>query len=265
MVRSGRTPSEAGGSAVGSRVGSAVSESPSQFFAAKAIEKRHPGHWDKSVLSALKGGGMVSAAMRGGPLFMRACQECKDVAEKCSQGMQCPFLANKIDAMMLNSFPKDAEETEMAEAVFRFVNETAAKDDLRALQVMATALKPTEQRCLVFVRKHKQVLGKMGFAQQMLAGSKTVAMVEAEAPEFLKSINAPDDKADVAALVDLFKMMEDFQPFLVKHKEAEAAKDSKKKSMHGDSEAIEKFLNNKRFKGDRTHIAAILLMSCAPA
>lgn len=267
-VRSGNRGSRSeNGSVAGSRVGGSrasqrSSGSAYSYFEPKAVEKRQTGHLDNAVLLALKGGGTVSACLRGGPLCFRACQACKDVAENCSLGMQCPFLAKRIDAMLLKQFPKDAPETEMAEAVFRFVQETAAQDDLRAKQVMATSLKATEQRCLFPVRAHKQVIAKLDFVQQQIQASKSATQVEAEVPVFLKGIKASDEKADCANLLELWKIMEDFGPFLIKARDEEAAKENKKKSMHGNSEVVEKFLNTKRYKGDRAFMAALLEMSC---
>lgn len=194
---------------------------------------------------------------------MRHCQVCKDVARECPEGINCKFLTRSIEAHMLGHVT-GSDEAEQANEVFRFIKDLASNENIRAKQVMDTNLKPTEQRVLFFVRRHAEILKKLGFLQQKLMESKSLVQVQAEVPLFLKEIKADSEKPDVAKLVDLFKMLEAYQPFLVKAREAaaEAAAEKKQKAdMHGDSTIVEKFLENYKFKGDRTFARAFILMS----
>lgn len=274
----------------GSVVGSVTpSCSGAKSFVVKPVEKKE-GDWDKAITEALKGGGNYSACSRGGPLRERLCQVCKDVAEKCKDGIRCRCIASKISGHLLLEYPKECEDKEMCEAVFRFVKELAEKHDhLRAKQVMASDLlpgaaradgtvdKPEGRQCILFfVKKHREIVEKVKFCNQKLMESKTPQQVETEIPAFLDSIKASKDKEDVAHLVDLFKLIEEFQPFLQQtHDEAaemaaEAAKaavaNGEKvktiKSMHGDSDIVDKFFLSRKTKGDRAFMKSILVMSC---
>lgn len=246
--------------------------SKASTFEPKALEKREGGRNDDFVIAALKGGGNVSAALRGGPLSERSCQVCKDVARECKEGIYCPFLAKKIEAHLCKEYPKELEEEEGGQAVFRFVKELAASENIRALEVMATNLKPTEQRVIGFVKKHKAIQAKIAFVQSMLDQSKTQLQMEgtAEVPGeislFLKEKALPDDKGDVSHLLDIFTVMEEFKPFMEKQKEIQAANanDPKKATMHGDSDAVDKFfMTHGKMKGDRNFMKSVLQMSCA--
>lgn len=260
------------GSVVGGSSRTGRSTSSSGSFVLKPVEKREGGV-QNAIMEALKGGGNVSACSRGGPLSERLCQVCKDVALECKNPngpMQCPFLAKKIEAHLLSNFPKAASEKDMCDEVVRFVNELAKTDNVRAKQVMDPdkgGLKPTEQRVLAFVKRHNEVQQKLGFCQQNLMQSKTVAQTEKEAPDFLTSIKCGNASHDVAALMQMYKMLEEFQPFLAKAKEedAEAAKtkDDKRKLMHGNSDIVDKFFQTQKFSGDRAFMKAFLLMSCS--
>lgn len=232
-------------------------------IALKPVQKR-PDGIDAIVLEALKGGGHVSACLRGGPLSSRLCQVCKDVARECREGINCKYLSKGVEAHLLTSFPSQADEKEVADEVFRFIKELAATENIRAKQVMATNLKPTEQRVLHFVKAHNQVVQKLVFLQQKQMESKSLQQVEAEVPMFLQSIKADCDKADVASLVARFKMFEDFAPFLQKARD-EAAGQAEKKSMHIDSDIVDNFFKSNKFKGDREFEKAFLLMSIKSA
>lgn len=269
MARSGITGSRSeGGSQVGS---SSQTHQTAAGWRPVAIEKREGGvsHF---VIDALKVDGKVSSCSRGAPLSDRLCQQCKDVAIKCKLGIQCPALAKKIEQHLLSNFPKRADEREMAQEVFRFIKELKETGNLRATQVMETNLKPTENRVLFFCSNHTRVLQKLEFCMENLLKSKKKEQVEKEVPDFLKIVLKVKDpeKADIAEIVNLYKMLEEFQPFLQKARAehaaatdaAAAAGDKMKLSMNVDSDHVDKFFATQKYDGDRAFMKAVLVMSC---
>lgn len=223
------------------------------------------GDLDAMVVEALKGGGHVSACLRGGPLSLRACQTCKDVARECKEGINCRFIAKKIDTHLLANFPKETDEEEVRSEVFRFIKDLGQSDDIRALQVINQDLKDKGVKSVLlipFIRKHNEIVQKLAFVQQKIQESKTLEQVEAEIPFFLKGIKASCEKDDVEKFKGMFKIVDEFQPFLQAARAEAAEKEDKKKSMHEDSEIVDKFFSRKKFKGDREFTKAFLLMSC---
>merc|ERR1719487_116668 len=99
----------------------------------------------------------------------------------------------------------------MQDSICRFVKDLASTDNIRAKQVMRSNLKPTEHRVISFVKEHMLVVQKLNWCRGKLTQSKQLMQVRAEAPEFLKAIKAECKKADTAALVEMFRILEEFQ------------------------------------------------------
>lgn len=261
MARSHRTGSRSdAGSVAGSQAAPAFFQNaPSQ----PVLKSRNlaTAQLDRLVLDGLKGGGHHSACLRGGPLWLRQCQVCLDIARECKEGIYCKSLTSQIEAHLMDQNPASSDTAEMANVVFRFIKELAEKTEhIRAQQVMGTNLKPTEQRVLFFVKRHAEIVKKLGFLQQQVLASKSLLQVEAEVPLFLKEIKAECDRSDVAKLMDQFKLLEKFQPFLEKAR-TDAAEKVQKADMHGDSIIVDNYLDSFKFRGDRTFTRAFVLMS----
>eukprot|EP00928_Gymnodinium_smaydae_P078774 TRINITY_DN62851_c0_g1_i1.p1 TRINITY_DN62851_c0_g1~~TRINITY_DN62851_c0_g1_i1.p1 ORF type:complete len:277 (-),score=63.63 TRINITY_DN62851_c0_g1_i1:91-921(-) len=130
---------------------SLTASSRERFFPSGKID---PNCVSNEVLDALRGG---SSNPRGGPLWLRQCQDCKDVAMECRLGMKCPAILNKIDAYLMKNHTKEAPD---GSDIVRVIRELADKGDLRAKQVYGPAgsLKPNSERTLQFVRQWTAVL-----------------------------------------------------------------------------------------------------------
>lgn len=212
------------------------------------------GEIDSSVLNSIR------FSNRGKPLNERDCQGCLDVARNCPLDLQCPCLAKKIQSHLMICFPELAELSEMQMSVFRFIKEEASLGDIRAKQVMRTQLQPASTGVVSKVKEHSLAVQKLKWCKSNLREGKTVERVRREAQAFLQSLQTVSKDADIAALIEMFKTIARFEPFLAKTREKAAA--IGKKSFHAESDAVEEFCKCHKLPGDKCFTSGMLLLSC---
>lgn len=138
---------------------SEVSSRPANSALSAADEPREPVRptvkgakaISPEVMDALRGG---SSNPRGGPLWMRNCQLCKDVMSECRLELKCPAITTKIDEYLMKNHTKEAPDSS---DVSRVIRELAEKGDLRAKQVHGPA-GPRKHAVDQFVMQWKGIL-----------------------------------------------------------------------------------------------------------
>lgn len=166
-------------------------------------------------------------------MWLRNCKKCLDVARTCPLDVNCPYLKNRLKAMLLTDF---ATEAPQPRDILRFIEEQATQGDVRAVQVSKHGLKPDNPAVHAVMRDHAVLLK----VQEWMEAQRQEASLE-DAAAFLREIWGV--AAELNFSYEAKKLCRGLKLLLeFREKLEDEEGDGKQKGLHGDDTKAEKFL-----------------------